>query len=175
MAETVPFHVNTPLGECMMDNSITQEQLPASLSKPQITLLLFFKGSSRQLDPIRIMKALFVFNMESPERLLPKDARYEFVPYSYGPYSAQVSADLDYLSMEGYLQATQAAGKSWNYYALSVKGESLASRLISSFDPATIDYLHRLREYVAALPFRNLLNVVYAKYPEYAVKSVFMS
>ena len=145
------------------------------LSWRQGTLLLFFSGSDRALDPIRVMKGLFVFTMEAPEKWLPRDERYEFKAYSYGPYSSQVSNDLDYLSSKGFLQTTQAPGKSWSYYALSENGASIASSLAPSFDPNAVEYLRKLREFVASLSFRQLLDTVYAKYPEYAVNSVFKS
>lgn len=143
------------------------------LTKTQTTLLLFFLESERKLDPIRIMKGLFIFSMEAPPTWLPSDARYEFVAYSYGPYSRQVDADLNRLSLQGYLQQSRAAGKTWNYYSLSDKGTEKAVEIAKEYPPAAVRYLHKIREFVLGLTFRKLLDTIYERYPAYAVNSVF--
>jgi hypothetical protein len=147
----------------------------STLSTTQITLLLFFLGSERKLDPIRIMKGLFIFTMEAPELWLPRESRYHFVAYSYGPYSRGVDFDLNRLTLQGYLRQSQAAGKSWNYYSLTEAGEKKATEIAGSFPPAAVTYLKSIREFVQGLGFRRLLDTIYAKYPEYAVNSVFKS
>ena len=143
------------------------------LTPRQATLLLFIASGQERLDPIRIMKGLFVFTMEAPEKWLPREQRYEFVPYSYGPYSSQISNDLSQLSLLRYLDTEYVPGRSWAYYTSSDKGKKAAETLASTFDKAALDYLRRLRQFVAGLSFRELLNVVYQKYPDYAVNSVF--
>src|SRR5712672_885966 len=125
--------------------------LSASLTKSQIALLLFFQDSKHKVDPIRIMKGLFIFSMEAPEAWLPNDERYSFVPYSYGPWSREVDADLDRLALAGFLQASRAPGKSWSYYALSDAGKQVAKELQSSIDPKAVTYLHQVREFVLGL------------------------
>lgn len=145
----------------------------SSLTKTQIALLLFFQDSGRKVDPIRIMKGLFIFSQEAPEAWFPKDERYTFTPYSYGPWSRQVDADLDSLTLKGLLQTSQAPGKTWSYYTLSETGKAAVKELQSSLDPKAVSYLHQVREFVLKLSFRSLLDTVYARYPEYAVNSVF--
>lgn len=50
------------------------------LSLCQKTLLVFLKpGRRQQVDPIRIMKGLFLFAKECPRDWLPPEGRYEFV------------------------------------------------------------------------------------------------
>ena len=147
--------------------------LSTSLTKTQAALLLFFQDSERKVDPIRIMKGLFIFSMEAPEAWFPKDERYSFIAYSYGPYSRQVDVDLDRLTLKGYLQTSRAPGKTWSYYTLSESGKSAAKELQTSIDPKAVNYLHQVREFVLGLTFRRLLDTVYARYPDYAVNSVF--
>lgn len=150
-------------------------EAPQEISLAQSTLLLFISSGSEQLDPIRVMKGLFVFTMEAPDAWLPRDARYDFVPYSYGPYSSQISSDLDYFASIGHLNAIRPQGRSWKYYSISDKGKVLTEQLASSFKPEALNYLRQLREYILKLSFRQLLDAVYTKYPEYAVNSVFKS
>src|ERR1700694_2121808 len=147
--------------------------LSTSLTKSQIALLLFFQGSERKVDPIRIMKGLFIFSQEAPEAWFRKSERYSFIAYAYGPYSRQVDADIDRLALRGYIQASQAPGKSWSYYTLSEAGKAIAKEVQSSIDPKAVTYLHQVREFVLGLTFRRLLDTIYARYPDYAVNSVF--
>jgi hypothetical protein len=142
-------------------------------SPTQSILLLFFLDSPKVLDPIRIMKGIFIFTMESPLAWLPQESRYQFVPYSYGPYSRQIDADLNRLKLQGLLTSSQAAGRNWDYYSLTEQGTATALELKRTLDPKALAYLHRVREFVLSLSFRKLLDSVYERYPAYAVKSVF--
>ena len=143
------------------------------LTKTQAILLMFFLGSERELDPIRIMKGLFLFNMKARPHWLSPEAKYTFKPYSYGPYSPQLTSDLSALSLKGYLTETQALGQSWNYYKLTEKGRRAATEYTRQINPNALAYLHELREYVSSLSFSALLKAVYKMYPQYAVNSVF--
>lgn len=145
----------------------------SQLTVTQKTLLLFFLGSERRLDPIRIMKGLFIFTMEAPEPWLPSATRYEFVPYSYGPYARQIDIDLNRLKLLGLLQSSQAPGRHWDYYSLTEQGQAKAVELESSLDPRAVTYLHKVREFVLGLSFSRLLDTIYERYPDYAVNSVF--
>ena len=143
------------------------------LTKTQAILLLFFLGSDRELDPIRIMKGLFLFNMKAHPHWLTPEARYSFEPYSYGPYSPRLTSDLRDLSLKGYLTESQAPGQSWHYYKLTEKGRRAASEYEKQISPSALTYLHELRDYVSRLSFSALLKAVYKMYPDYAVNSVF--
>lgn len=144
-----------------------------TLTKAQATLLLFFLQSEKKLDPIRIMKGLFIFTMEAPPSWLAPESRYHFVPYSYGPYSREVDTDLNRLTLGGYIEQSQAPGRSWNYYSLSDKGKEEATQLLQEFPVPAVRYIQDVREFVLGLTFRKLLDTVYARYPTYAVNSVF--
>lgn len=143
------------------------------LTKTQTILLLFFLGAERELDPIRIMKGLFLFNMKARPHWLTPEARYIFKPYSYGPYSSQLNSDLAALSLKGYLTESQAPAQSWHYYKLTEQGTRAALEHKTEIDPDALTYLHQLRDYVLRLSFSALLKAVYKMYPEYAVNSVF--
>jgi hypothetical protein len=145
------------------------------LTQKQATLLLYFLGTERKLDPIRIMKGIFIFTMEAPDAWLTPDSRYNFKPYSWGPYSKEVDSDLSRLTLYGYLNQTQAIGKSWNYYSLSALGKEKAAEAAAALPPAAVAYLSKIREFLLGLTFRKLLDTVYARWPEYAVNSVFKS
>jgi len=149
-------------------------KLSRSLTERQKTLILFLgTGDSGKIDPIRIMKALFLFGQETPKDWLPTEARYDFIPYSYGPCAFEIYSDLDLLQAYGYIESTKVLGRSWNYYSLSEKGSELFVDLSKELDPRALNYLEAIRNFVSKLPFRKLLQSIYKHYPDYAKNSVF--
>jgi DNA-binding PadR family transcriptional regulator len=150
-----------------------REHMPLLIGKSDVALLLFLLDSDQRLDPIRIMKGMFIFSMEAPETWLAKYERYRFIPYSYGPYSRDVDDSLDQLVEHGYVKISKMAGKSWNYYYLSDKGRQKAQELAQIMPPEAANYLRKIRDFVLRVDLRKLLDTVYTKYPSYATKSVF--
>ncbi len=142
---------------------------------PRQEMLLAFLGADggEKLDPIRIQKGLFILAMETPQDWLPSEARYEFEPYNYGPYSSAIYRDLDELERRGYVETTSVAGRSWDYYALTPEGIKAAETVSRGMDSRALQYFQRIRDFVGMVSFRKLLTAVYERYPKYAVNSVF--
>lgn len=151
------------------------ENRPVLNSRQEILLVFLGAGGGQELDPIRIMKGLFVFGREAPQEWFPPEAHYEFEPYLYGPCSFQIYADLDQLVALGHAQHRRAPGRSWKYYSLTRKGARFAKRIARAMHPDAIKYLQAIREVMSTLSFRQLLTQIYRRYPEYAVNSVFKS
>lgn len=144
------------------------------LSPRQVILLLFMEDNNGgELDPIRIQKGLFVLSKEVPKEWIPAEARHNFVPYLYGPYSFDINSDLKMLVKEGFIKARNKPDVSWKYYSLTEKGKGLVKEKSESMMLELVSYIKTIREFVGELPFDLLLKVVYKKYPEYAAKSVF--
>jgi len=119
------------------------------------------------------MKGMFIFSMEAPEKWLATYERYQFIPYSWGPYSKALDDSLNRLVQDGYIKISKMAGKSWDYYYLSDKGREEAQKLAKTLPPDARTYLRKVRDFVLRVDFTTLLDTVYKKYPEYATKSVF--
>jgi hypothetical protein len=145
--------------------------LPLTLR--QKLLLVFLAGGPEALDPIRIMKGLFIFSMECPADWLSDEARYQFEPYNWGPFSNDVYTDLRTLRVRNYALTSAEPGRSWEYHQASKQGHRVAKQIHESLDARVVEYLLRLRRYTLSSSFQQLLRAVYAKYPEYAVNSVF--
>jgi hypothetical protein len=144
------------------------------LTPRQETLLMFVGADKeKELDPVRIMKGMFLFAKETPTDWLPSEARYRFEPYYYGPYSPQIYSDLDQLGGYGYVRAREVPGRSWNHYSLTPEGAEVAQSITRTANPKASQYLRTLRAFVDGLSFRQLLTTVYNRYPDYAVNSVF--
>ena len=55
------------------------------------------------------------------------------------------------------------------------QGKEKAAQVASDFPVPAVRYIQKVREFVLGLTFRKLLDTVYARYPDYAVNSVFKS
>jgi uncharacterized protein YwgA len=139
-------------------------------------LLVFaaYEGAADGLDPVRFQKGLFLFS-RLPD--VPARERYTFKPYDYGPMSSRIYDDLDALVDEGSLRREPVPGKRWCRYQVTDAGLRSANQLL---DQARREgrveaarQLHAIKQTVAGLGFKPLLEHVYAAHPDFAVNSVF--
>lgn len=144
----------------------------AELSYGQKALLAFVGARTTKIDPIRIMKGMFLISEEVPNSWWDASTRYKFVPYDFGPCSFAIYSDLDMLERLRLLQSAQSPGQSWKYYSITGRGALLLQRS-EGLRPDLISYMRQVRDFVDSLTFRSLLAAVYKKYPDYAANSVF--
>jgi len=79
------------------------------------------KHAAAPVDPIRIMKGLFLFGMEKRTELREF---YVFEPYLYGPCSFQVYSDLRDLVADGEVdELALSPFHRWSYYRLMERGK----------------------------------------------------
>jgi DNA-binding PadR family transcriptional regulator len=103
-----------------------------------------------------------------------EEETYEFVPYNYGPMSAQIYRDLDRLMDEGLVEAVSVPRQSWARYVPTEKGLIQARDLLKREPSQTAARrLHEIKRDVASKTFSAVLEDVYDRFPEYASKSVF--
>jgi hypothetical protein len=146
--------------------------VPPELTLRQQVLLSFLAASDEEsaLDPVRVMKGLFLIDQEAPREWLPVDARYVFEPYLYGPFSTDVYRDLDHLTGLGYAVLDLRTGRSWT---VTPSGRALATSTSNHLPAGLRTYIREVRTFVSSASFRDLLNAVYERYPHFATKSVF--
>jgi uncharacterized protein YwgA len=141
--------------------------------QPHDRLLLFIAldGAPGGLDPIRLQKGMFLFAMDDGSD--PSEA-YDFVPYNYGPMSAQIYRDLESLAEQGLIEAKEVQGQSWSRYIATESG-LVAARDLLSKEPseATARLLYGIKADVSSHTYKEVLEDVYDRFPEYASKSVF--
>lgn len=141
--------------------------------KPRERLLLFIAldGAPLGLDPIRLQKGMFLFAMDGATD--PAEA-YEFVPYNYGPMSAQIYRDLERLSKDDLVEAVTVEGQSWARYSTTEQGLIAARGLLDQEPSQTAaQRLYEIKVDVASHSFKEVLEDAYDRYPEIASKSVF--
>jgi uncharacterized protein YwgA len=140
---------------------------------PRDRLLLFiaFDGAPQGLDPIRLQKGMFLFAMDDVSKATES---YSFVPYNYGPMSAQIYRDLESLTERGLVESTPVKGQSWARYTATEDGLIVARDLLSQ-EPSdqAAQRLYTIKADVSSHSFTEVLEDVYDRYPQYASKSVF--
>lgn len=122
-----------------------------------------------EIDPIRIMKGMFLFSQEAGSKL---GNFYQFEPYHYGPCSFDIYRDLDSLEAASLIRRTQATGQLWSYAEPTASGAEQASELAKSAPTDLMALLVEQKKFVMSLPFAALLRAVYEKHPRFATRSI---
>jgi len=128
------------------------------------------KGAPQGLDPVRIQKGMFLFSQEAGA---PREEVYDFGAYQYGPMSSQIYSDIERLEVEGLVRGEPVPGYSWKRYTATAAGIDLAREILEGADGDVARQLTEIKREVAGKTFNALLRDVYARYPEYARRSVF--
>lgn len=138
-----------------------------------LMLLISYEGAPRGLDPVRLQKGMFLFSRETD---VPPAEKYDFRPYSYGPMSREVYEDIDELVEEGLVERIPVEGQSWTRFKPTdrgiARGRELVERAMRAH-PDAARHLFETKQFVASHTFAALLENVYARYPDYAVNSIF--
>jgi DNA-binding PadR family transcriptional regulator len=162
-----------PYDRTVKAKSTNQLRLASGIVKPRERLLLFIAldGAPHGLDPIRLQKGMFLFAMD--EESDPGEV-YSFVPYNYGPMSAQIYRDLELLAEQGLVEAKPVHGQSWARYTATEDG-LVAARDLLRKEPseAAARRLYAIKTDVSSRSYKEVLEDVYDRFPEYAAKSVF--
>ncbi len=122
------------------------------------------------MDRIHLMKAVFLPWYRHGRHLA---SYFDFKPYLYGPYSAQVYTSLDRLQRDGLIAAMPAAFDRWSSFRLTPEGRTELRGLLGSLDPSLRHEVERVVDEVSKLPLGELLSRVYAEAPEFATASVY--
>jgi len=143
--------------------------------EPRDLLLAFLaeKGASTKpnepMDRIQAMKGLFLLTQEV------SDLRgfFHFEPYLYGAVSFDVYRELDALEVSGLLVTTKEfSNDRWNRYFLTGRGMVEAKKAMRRLPRRTMRQIESTKKYVTSKPMYEMLKEIYAKYPEFAKKSV---
>lgn len=135
-----------------------------------LLLLLGLPPVPHGLEPVRVQKALFLLAREGG---IPTRERYWFVPYNYGPMSPRIYRDVDALVDAGLVERVPAPGYAWGLVAATDRGRARAEELAGEADARRVERLRAIRSEVTSLSFADLLESVYARYPDFARASVF--
>src|SRR3954453_18136430 len=134
-------------------------------ARDRLLLFVALDGAPRGLDPVRLQKGMF---LDAQGSSAGADEKYTFVPYNYGPMSAQIYSDLERLVADGLVAENPVEGQSWSRYVPTEKGLEAGRKLLAqeASDGVAKD-LHRIKKEVASKTFKALLEDVYERSPAY--------
>jgi uncharacterized protein YwgA len=171
--------------------------------KDLLMILLYARGhTGEQCQPIqgrtRLMKMVFIFKKElldkiNKDKTISDEAIPEFDAYDYGPFSAQVYSDLEFLIDMGFVEFRDIGSESaypeesqefkhWteddlsqtNYqeFFLSSLGKNFVKDvLLSSFTDDQMRLIGEFKSRCTGTTLRALLRYVYTKYAAYTTES----
>src|SRR2546426_11848870 len=99
---------------------------PMVMFPRQELLLTFLAAGPEPMDPIRIVKGMFIFGQEVPRAWLRGAELYTFEPYNWGPFSSDIYRDLDALRRGDLVEALDQLGASWKYHRATEVGRAVA-------------------------------------------------
>jgi len=123
------------------------------------------------MTPAQIQKAMFLMAAEATHLVGP--GFYNFVPYNYGPFDADVYHDLDVLVDRGLVSGNSFPGRSWKIYTVTPEGLAAAAHIKRAANAEGAGFLERVVDWVSSMSFPQLVRAIYAKYPGYKANSVF--
>lgn len=141
--------------------------------RPIDSTLLAIDSATSALQPVQLQKALFLFAAKVPQGVLPATSRYEFKPYDYGPFSAEIYADAESLETSGLVSISRPPVSRYKEFRVTPAGRTQAQTLRAQEDPQVVNYLANLVTYTQSLGFNQLVASVYEEFPEMKVNSVF--
>jgi uncharacterized protein len=134
-------------------------------------LLVLAAAEGQALSPVQFQKALFLISRELPVADL-SETFYNFEPYNYGPFDADVYNDALRLVPEELVVVSRSP-RGWMEYSATPTGVERAKRIAESLDPAITNYVKRVVTWVRSQSFPALVRAIYQKYPDMKVNSVF--
>ncbi|MCD6394454.1 MAG: hypothetical protein J7M40_13215 [Planctomycetes bacterium] len=174
-------------------------------SKDLLMLLLYAKGKSGEACEViagrtRLMKMVFLFDEEIRKKfnlseVISKKILPEFEAYDYGPFSAQVYDDLEFLVNMGFVDVNASGNKElladeaeeYEYWQ-AISGDEdrpfqeqftltdvgrrfVEKKLKTELTDEQWQVLDEFKERVTSASLTALLKYVYARYPEKITKS----
>ncbi len=116
-------------------------------------VLLYLLKKRGKVDRMRTVKEMFLISQFTDS--------YDFVPYSYGPFSFEMYNDIRKLEEKGYVRETE---KGLEYAGLSFPEPSETDR-------RAVDYV--LNTY-GSMNNHELMDLVYEKFPDYTIFSKYL-
>lgn len=120
-------------------------------------ILMSLFNISESITKIKLVKLLFLFSMEG------FDNTFSFLPYKYGPFSFQLYRNLSALSHAGWMDGE----------LLKIHDDKKEDALneIQMLPKLTRDNLINIHQRYGRLSEKEILKIVYAKYPEFTFRS----
>ena len=138
------------------------------LDRDQLILAAMSAAGSRSLSPVQVQKLFFILDREVFD-----DSYFQFQPYNYGPFDAQVYRDLDDLREHGLAAIGSESTYGPRAYRLTDDGLEKGREFQAELSEPLQDYIQGLVNWLLPLSFKEIISYIYERYPEMAENSVF--
>lgn len=131
-------------------------------------ILLYTENREGISGSTRFQKLVFLAEKESD---IPE--LYEYIPHKYGPYSPDLSQDLQKLSEHGLIERNHTfngVGNRTYTYSLTTKGIRVAKEYVNDYEPLFRE-LSKIKQRYNKERIDDLLDYVYRKYPNYTTET----
>jgi hypothetical protein len=142
------------------------------MNRKDLVLAILAASGGRPYTPVQIQKAVFIVCDQVPD-LIDEGPGFNFRPYDYGPFDADVYADIADLQLSGEAVIAPSGSGNWNTYAASDAGLSRGQGLLYEMEEDEYQYLEKISNWVRSLSFNRLVKSIYDKYPHMRANSIF--
>ena len=133
-------------------------------------------GKDKPLTPVQLQKDLFLIGKEWREEWqVAPDSFYEFEPYHYGPFDAQIYADADTLESEGLVLPVPSDQGSWTDTFITINGMKRAEEVETELPEPIANWVREAVHWTQSMSFSGLVRAIYERYPDYRENSIFQS
>ena len=139
--------------------------------RKDIVLAALASGRFDQFSPVQVQKMFFLIDRNVGEQL--GGPYFNFVPYDYGPFDAEVYEEIKKLSDDDFI--TINGYGSLRRYTLTEQGHEKGKSILERFPEVVQKYMSEVSEFVQKHSFTTLVAAIYKDYPEMKVNSVFRS
>ena len=144
-----------------MANEVTPRQ--------KAVLAALAAGADGSIAPVQVQKLFFLLDENASVPL--GGPLYDFRPYNYGPFDAEVYRDLAQLKSSGLILITGDRGQ--RRYSLTTIGRQTGNAALEEFSPGLKNYMTALANWVRSLSFADLVGSIYRAYPRMRERSIF--
>lgn len=120
--------------------------------------------------PVQVQKLFFLADENVSEEMGGK--LFNFAPYNYGPFDAEVYHELEQIQAAGLLMIVGGSGGS-RKYVLTAAGQALGQTQLSMLPAPVSAYFERAAAWVKGLSFAQLVGSIYKAYPGMRANSIF--
>ena len=142
-----------------------------AVKRRDITLAVLAASPSGTLGPVQMQKALFLVDKRIPKFV--DGPLFNFRPYHYGPFDAEIYRVLEELEAEGAVVIDHDPNVRRNSYRITSDGLERGRSSLAALPAPARGFIERVATFIYNSSFSQLVSSIYREYPEMKENSVF--